>query len=232
MSETPTYVLVPGAWCGAWAWEDLLPHLDGPAVTIELPSTGDDAAALGDLHADAAAVRAAIDDVDGPVVLVGHSYGGMVVNEVADHPRIVHSVYLTAFWPPAPGASMFSILGAAPEWAADNGDGTISVTSDPVWARRIMCADLDADRSAELSARLRPHSLSSFASETTGRTHPHPTTYVVCDDDQAIPAPAQVGMSGAADHVVHLSSGHFPQVTVAAKVARVLQDVAVPSTNG
>lgn len=226
MTNSPTFILVPGAWCGAWAWHDLLAHLGGRSATVvDLPSAGDDSASLGDLHADAAAVRSAIDRVGGPVVLCGHSYGGMVMNEVADHPAIVHSVYLTAFWPPTPGASMLSILGAAPEWTIDHGDGSISVTDDLVTARDIMCADVSEARAAELCRRLRRQSLSSFATETACRSHKHPTTYVVCDRDRAIPPAAQIAMSGRADRVLHLDSGHFPQVSMPAAVAEILTDL-------
>jgi hypothetical protein len=229
MSETPTFVLIPAAWCGPGAWDALTPHLEGHVVvSLELPSVRDGA----DLFADAAAVRQIIDDVGGPVIVVAHSYSGMVLNEVADHPAIQHAVYLTAFWPPEPGASMFSILGAAPEWSVDNGDGTISVTPDPAWARQVMCADLDEDTAADLSSRLGRQSLASFASETTGREHGHPTTYVVCDRDEAIPPENQVAMAAAADDVVHLDAAHFPQVSAAAELARVLTGLPVASARG
>lgn len=228
MSATPTYVLIPAAWCGPWAWDALKPHLgDHDAVSVELPSVRDG----GDLFADAAAVREVIDGVDGPVIVVAHSYSGMVLNEIADHPAIVHAVYLTAFWPPAPGASMFSILGAAPPWTVDNGDGTISVTPDAAWARKVMCADLDEATAADLCGQLGRQSLASFASETTCREHAHPTTYVVCDEDQAIPPENQVAMASRADDVVHLAAAHFPQVSVAEELGRVLTGLAVPSAN-
>jgi pimeloyl-ACP methyl ester carboxylesterase len=55
----------------------------------QLRSVGTDPASLGDLTADANHVRAVLDSLDEPVVLVGHSYGGMVITELADHPRSV-----------------------------------------------------------------------------------------------------------------------------------------------
>ena len=69
-----TMVLVHGAFHGAWCWEPVRSVLDEqgiPNLAPELPLTG--------LEADAGAVRALLDAVEGPVVLCGHSYGGMVI---------------------------------------------------------------------------------------------------------------------------------------------------------
>lgn len=98
-----SHLLVHGSWCGGWVWDDVAQRLQkgGHRVTVvdQLPSTGTDPAALGDLTADAHHVRVVLDTLDEPVVLVGHSYGGMVLTELADHPKVRHSVYLAAFWP-------------------------------------------------------------------------------------------------------------------------------------
>ena len=68
-------------------------------VVDQLPSAGTDPTSLGDLTADADHV---LDTLDDPVVLVGHSYGGMVITELADHTKVRHSVYLAAFGVPSP----------------------------------------------------------------------------------------------------------------------------------
>lgn len=219
-----TYVLIPGAWCGPWAWRELAPFIEGEQVIeVDLPTIGTDASALGDLTDDAAHVRSVLDGIDGPAVVCGHSYGGMVVNEVADHPAVKHSVYLTAFWPPA-GATMVSMIGEMPGWIVDNGDGSLAVHSDPAIAQDAFCADLDASRAAALQAKLRLHSAAAFGVPSSGKRHPHPTTYVVCDEDHAIPRVAQEAMSAPADHVVHLDSAHFPQVSRPERVADILRE--------
>src|SRR3954451_11057828 len=77
--ESPTVVLVHGAWHGPWAWNEVegqLSDLGIDVVTVDLPSVGENTSALGGLDDDAGAVRDAIDGVDGPVVVVAHSYGG------------------------------------------------------------------------------------------------------------------------------------------------------------
>src|SRR5690349_19852814 len=97
------YVLVHGAFVGGGYWRDVAALLerDGHQVDVvaQLPSTGPEPTALGDLKADTDCVRTMVESVGGPVVLVGHSYGGMVLTELADHRAVAHAVYLTAFWP-------------------------------------------------------------------------------------------------------------------------------------
>jgi pimeloyl-ACP methyl ester carboxylesterase len=61
-------------------------------VVEQMPSAGHDPESLGDLRADADCVREVVGAVKEPVVLVGHSYGGMVITEFADHPSVVHTV--------------------------------------------------------------------------------------------------------------------------------------------
>ena len=97
-----TYLLVHGGFTDSAYWGETAAVLrrEGHRVLLaELPSTGTDPATLGGLAEDAAEVRRMLDAADEPVVLVGHSSGGMVITEVADHPAIAHTVYVGAFWP-------------------------------------------------------------------------------------------------------------------------------------
>jgi pimeloyl-ACP methyl ester carboxylesterase len=95
-------VLVHGGFLGPWSWADVAAKLTENAITTvvpELPSMGDpQERALGDFYADAAAVRNVLDELDYPVLLCGHSYGGAVITEAAGgpHPSVAHLVYLTA----------------------------------------------------------------------------------------------------------------------------------------
>ena len=97
-----TYVLVHGAMCGGWVWDDVAAKLRAAdhdvCVVDQLPSGGANPTQLGGLSDDAEHVRRLLDGIDN-AVLVGHSYGGMVITELADHPNVAHSVYLTAVWP-------------------------------------------------------------------------------------------------------------------------------------
>jgi pimeloyl-ACP methyl ester carboxylesterase len=104
MPVQPTVIFVHGAfiWDPDWWWrpvaERLLEH-SIPSCTLQLPSCGPEPP-LGDLYADVAAVRNAIDKIDGPVILIGHSYGGIVITEAAaGHSKVRHLVYMSAFVP-------------------------------------------------------------------------------------------------------------------------------------
>ena len=87
-----TIVLVHGAWHGPWCWSPVLARLDEqgiPAVAVEL--------GLMDVHEDAAIVTRALDEVGGPALLVGHSYGGIVITEAGVHPSVERLVYVCAY---------------------------------------------------------------------------------------------------------------------------------------
>src|SRR5689334_13882576 len=97
MSEAATVVLVHGAWHGAWCWDGVRARLRESgveSVAVDNPSVTTPGS---DLQADVRHVRAALDAVTGPVVLVGHSYGGAVVSDAASHPNVVHTVFVTSF---------------------------------------------------------------------------------------------------------------------------------------
>jgi pimeloyl-ACP methyl ester carboxylesterase len=106
----PTVIFVPGAFIkdASWWWSkvtELLAEHDVVGVGVDYPSVGP-AGPLGDLYDDSAAVTKAIEAAEeGPVVLVGHSYGGMVITDAGVHPRVAHLVYMSAFVPDGTSAA-------------------------------------------------------------------------------------------------------------------------------
>ena len=86
------YLLVHGGFNGAWVWDDVAEQLQDAGhrirVVDQLPSAGTDPTSLADLGVDVSYVRQMLDTPDEPVVLVGHSYAGMVITEFADHPKV------------------------------------------------------------------------------------------------------------------------------------------------
>ncbi|MBA3261232.1 MAG: alpha/beta hydrolase [Thermoleophilaceae bacterium] len=218
-------------------WEPALGPLRERGVRVEvierLPSAGIDAGGLGDLRADAEHVRARLAEIAAPVVLCGHSYGGMVITELADHPAIGHSVYLAAFWP-GEGQSLNDFLGDGPlpAWIVDRGNGSLAVTDDVQELRQALFADLDPDRAAQAHEQMVLQSAASFLAPSGAPTRSHPTTYVLCTEDQAIPLAAQEAMSAAADHTVRLQSAHCPQLSHPEALADVLAGVVVSGPAG
>ena len=194
-------------------------------VIEQLPSSGPDPAALGDLQDDAECVRRVVEELAEPVVLVGHSYGGMVITELADHPAVAHAVYLAAFCP-QPGQSVNDFLGGEPPgWIVPHDNGTVTVTEDLEVARKALCADIEPELAAQNLRRLQPQSVSSLSAPSSGRKRTHPVTYIICEQDNAIPVQAQKQMSAGADHVEHLASSHQPMGSMPAEVVGVLERV-------
>lgn len=224
-----SFVLVHGGFIGGWYWQDVAALLEeqGHRVRVieQMPSAGTDAAALGDLQADTTCVRQVLDEMGEPVVLVGHSYGGMVITELGDHPAVAHTVYVSAFWPQR-GQSLTDFMDVLPDWMTARDDGTVAVTDDLEVARLALCADVAPVRAEQDLRRLVPQSMSSLGSPSTAPARTHPTTYVICEQDRAIPPGAQEQMASAADHVERLPSSHQPMVAMPERLAAVLARVA------
>lgn len=224
-----TFVLVHGAWCDGSVWREVTPPLTSAGHRVEpiagLPSGGPE---LGDLAADAKHVRAVVDGLPegDDVVLVGHSYGGMVITELADHPRVRHSVYLAAFLPRA-GESIMDLRSEhTVEWVVPAPAGAaLRVTGDPEVARRVMAADLPADRFAGLFASLRQQSIASFASPSGAPARAHPVTYLLCTRDESIRPANQEQMAAGADRVHRLDAGHMVMLSCPTEVAELLLGV-------
>lgn len=226
MTQGPTLLLVHGAWCDGWVWEPVLGPLRKRGVCVDaieqMPSAGRDADQLGDLHADVEYVRARLSELGGSVVVCGHSYAGVVMTELADHPAIDRSVYLTAFWP-GEGQSLFDLVGGQPpDWVVGRDDGSLAVTDDVERARHVLFGDLDAEAAARAHEQLVLQSAASFLAPSGSPARSHPTTYVLCTEDQAIPLALQEAMSAQADDVVRLKSAHFAQLSHPQELADLL----------
>ncbi len=175
------------------------------------------------LDRDAAAVRAMIDEVDGPVLLCGHSYGGMVISQAAYRaPRVSKLVYLCAFVPES-GESLVALGGGrlAP-WIQDLGGGL--TLPDLAQAPQIFYSDCDASTQAWATKLLRPQCGLAF-SDTVA--HPGwkdiPSTYVVCAADCGVPPDWQRDLFATRlNKVVELNSSHSPFLSQPGAVADLL----------
>lgn len=217
MTQDSTVLLIHGAWSGGWVWEPLLGQLHERGVAVEvidqLPSAGSDPDQLGDLHDDAEHVRARLSDLGRPTVLCGHSYAGVVMTELGDHPSIDRSVYLTAFWPRKDQSLLELVGGQPPDWIVARDDGTLAITDDGAKAREVLFTDLDAEYAARAHERLVLQSAASFLAASSAPARSHPATYVLCTEDRCIPLALQEAMSGGADDVVRLQGAHFAQLS-------------------
>ncbi len=211
-TSNPTVVLVHGAFVDGSGWQqvhDILTR-DGFSVAITQHSTQS-------LAGDVAEVQQVIEAQNGPVLLVGHSYGGVVITEAGTHPQVAGLVYVAAFAPDA-GESVATLI-AEPDPNAPvppivpRKDGSLVIDRDRF--QEGFAADLPADQ-----ARFLADSQTAWGGAAVGTpvTEPawrtKPSWYVVASEDRMIPPAAQQGMAAragaavatvAASHAVYIS---------------------------
>ncbi|MFC9841310.1 alpha/beta hydrolase [Rhodococcus sp. NPDC127530] len=230
--ERLTVLLVHGAWHGAWCWQAVKEELirNGLEVeTVDLPSANPRGGQRGGLHDDARVVRSALDSIDGNVIAVAHSYGGLPLSEgAAGAPNVAHLIYLTAFQLDI-GESLWSALGGQPtSWLQIRDDVTM-----PTDTREIFFADINDVIADAATAKLSPQSLSSFKeSQTAAAWKSTPSTYIICENDNAIPVPAQEAMSARAGHSIRLASSHSPFLSRPNDIAQIITDHANSTSAG
>lgn len=235
-SGTRTVVLVHGAWHSPWCWNQVTAELDQygiPSVTVDLPSCRTvDGAPAGDLHADAAEIRATLDRYD-DVVLVAHSYGGIPATEgAADHPAVRHIVYVAAYNAtedealggyavPNPGPDVLNP--PADLEMADNGMMSVKPERAPV----LFYNDLDPAAAAEAVAHLRPMSAAVLSQTPTAVAwRSIPSTYVLTGRDNATPTVVQRELCKRAGRVCEFGdSSHSPMLSAPKQLADVIGSV-------
>lgn len=216
----PDLLLVHGAWHGAWAFDPLLPELSAAGFTVrtvDLPSSGD---AGSGLQADADVVRRSLADHPAPTMVVGHSYGGIVVSEAcAGAADVVAVSYVCAFLLDV-GDALGGAFDVLPDWIAVDGEAGVS---RPLRPESVFYADVPAEQQQAMVARIGPQSLRSFGdAQTAAAWREVPSSYLVCQDDQAIPVAAQEAMSARAGFVERLAVSHSPFASQPAAVAAFL----------
>lgn len=219
---------------GAWWWQrvaELVQRETGVASrAVDLPSCGESAApGSSGLVEDAAALRAALDRA-GDALVVGHSYGGTVIAEGADHPAARHLLLISSYLPEI-GSSQASIMSgeADPVAIADHGDGTVGVAGydEASFAARFWADVSDPAISAEAWDRLTPQSAAAFGTPTTvAAWRGRPSTALVCTDDRSTSVALQREHAARATRSADLPTGHHPFLSrpdlVAAEVRTIL----------
>jgi pimeloyl-ACP methyl ester carboxylesterase len=214
-----TIVLTHGAFHGSWCFEPLVAELKARGATIalvELPLT--------DLTEDAAAVTEVLDTIEGPVILLGHSYGGAVVTVAGNHPSVERLVYLTALGPDAGELGSGGPMTIGEEFLLTMrvGDDGIPFI-DPEFAAQIFYPDIDPDEAARWATKLRPGNTGGSVVVEKAAWRSTPSTYVVCTDDPILLVDGQraVAERMGAD-VVEMPGDHSPMVARPAELADIL----------
>jgi pimeloyl-ACP methyl ester carboxylesterase len=218
------FLLVHGAFGGAWCWEPAVGPLQaaGHTVTaIDLPGGGDDPTPAGEVTLDGYAARVCEVLAEGePAVLVGHSMGGVAVTEAAVRcpGRIAALAYVAAF---APGAGQsLQALTQLPEGADDQVQANL-VVDPPVAhlpaavAPEVIYNCCAPDVAAREAAKLGPQPLAPFGAPVSGEPAIQRRLYVLCTQDHSIPPALQRRMvreRGITD-VVELDADHAPMLS-------------------
>jgi len=179
---------------------------------------------------DVATTKAAIDSLDGDVVLIGHSYGGVVITEAGTHPKVSSLVYITAFAPDK-GESVASLIANPPRGAPvppilPPKDGYLFLDRTKFAAS--FAADVEADTASFMADSQVPwgvEALQGAVTEPAWKTKP--SYYLVATEDKMIPPPAQRAMAGRAKaQVTEAPGSHAIYVSKPAEVAKLIQQAA------
>jgi pimeloyl-ACP methyl ester carboxylesterase len=185
------------------------------------------------LAEDVAVTKSAIDSLNSDVVLVGHSYGGVVITEAGNHPRVSDLVYITAFAPDQ-GESVASLFANPPPGAPvppilPPKDGYLFLDRTKFVAS--FAADVAPETAAFMADSQVPWGVDALAgkvSEPAWKTKP--SYYLVVTEDKMIPPPAQRAMAERAKaQIVEVPGSHAVYVSNPAKVAEIIEKAAKSS---
>ena len=241
-SGTPiTYVMVHSAWLGGWAWghvASLLEKRGHSVVALDLPGHGKDKTPAPQVTFESyvKAVTDVLDTQRDPVILVGHSFGGVVISQAAENrPEKVKSlVYLCAFLLPTGGSFMKATEGVKGSMVLDNlvmAKDKTSVTIKEEVMHEAFAHDVPDDAFAQARPMIVPEPTAplgtpiSITQEKWGRI---PRYYVECLADKAIPPAVQKAMYTAipVQKVFSMNTSHTPNFSAPQELAEHLMAVA------
>jgi pimeloyl-ACP methyl ester carboxylesterase len=245
----PTIVLVHGAWADASSWDQVIPILRREGYTVDAPPNP-----LRGLTTDASYLASYLNTITGPVVLVGHSYGGAVItNAATGNPNVKALVYVDAFAPTqgetleqltfaqpgsclAGGGTLSNVFNLAVDPSQPAGDYDLYLKIPP----GIDYAGFDAcfatyvppNQAAILGATQRPLAVGAFtAASGLPAWATIPSWAVIGREDQAIP-PSELTFMAQRAHaaITYVTAGHLSMITQPGRVADVITDAANEAT--
>jgi pimeloyl-ACP methyl ester carboxylesterase len=225
-SRKPTIVLVHGAFADASSWQRVIPILqrDGyTVVAVQNPLTS--------LAADVETTKRVIDAQTGPVVVVGHSYGGAVITDAAaGNAKVKALVYVAAFAPEAGepiGAYLERYPAALGEALKPDAAGFLYI--DPAKFHAVFAADIPAADARVIAATQKPIIGTVFGeSPAQAAWKTIPSWYLVTQDDRAIhPDLERFYAKRIGATTVEIKASHVPFLTHPREVARLIQQAAV-----
>jgi pimeloyl-ACP methyl ester carboxylesterase len=218
-------VLVHGAWADGSSWAKVIPLLEARGLHVVAVQNS-----LTSLADDVAATKRAIDAQNGPVLLVGHSYGGAVITEAGTNPKVSRLVYVAAFGPDTgesvgSTAKNFSPAPVGPEVKPIE-DGFLVLT--PKGVAEDFAQDLTPSEKQVLTATQAPTSGSVFGAVITDAAWRHkPSWYVVAENDRMInPDYERFAAERMGATTLPLPTSHVPMLSKPKEVAAFIAEAA------
>jgi pimeloyl-ACP methyl ester carboxylesterase len=231
----PTIVLVHGGWDNSPGWNDVVAKLERRGFDVIAPANP-----LRDLASDSAYLASVLDTIEGPIVLVGHSYGGAVISNAAVGNENVKALVYIAGFAPDEGESLFQLvtknpgseIGPAtlvhrPYPLANGGVGTDLYLTEQGF-RTAFAEDLPRRITDLMFATQRPFSEEAFGSPSgTPAWKAIPSWYLVAKQDRAIPPATQRFMAERAGaRVTEVKASHVPQISRPDATTRIILEAA------
>ena len=234
-SNKPTIVLVHGGWDNSTGWNAVVAKLQKRGFDVIAPANP-----LRDLASDSAYVSSVLNTIEGPIVLVGHSYGGAVItNAAVGHANVKALVYIAAFAPDE-GESLFQLvtmnpgseigpntLITRPYPLPDGSEGTdLYLTREGV--STAFAQDLPQTTTDLMFATQRPFTQEAFGAPSgTPAWKSIPSWYLVASEDHAIPPATQRFMAERAGaQTSEVKSSHVPHISQPDAVIRIILQAA------
>jgi pimeloyl-ACP methyl ester carboxylesterase len=235
--SSPTVVLVHGAFADASGWNGVIERLQAEGVRVTAPANP-----LRGIAADSAYVAAVLAQIDGPVVAVGHSYGGAVITNAATE-NVVGLVYVSAFAPDegetlgsVEAGSKDSVLSSAlvpRQYPVADGGSATEFSIDPAKVRDAFAGDLSEQDAALIAATQRPVAEAAFSEPNGPPAWKHiPSWAVVASGDKAAGADVVRSMAERAGaRITEVDGSHVIMVSQPQAVTDVILEAVAAAAS-
>jgi pimeloyl-ACP methyl ester carboxylesterase len=216
----PTIVLVHGAFADASSWNGVVERLQRRGYTVIAPANP-----LRGLYNDSAYTASVLDSIKGPIVLVGHSYGGAVISSAAaGSPRVKSLVYVSALMPDVGESGMSLSAGFPSELAtamksvpyrAGGGVTGTDLYLKPDRLHQVFAADLPQSTTRVLAVTQRPAATTAFSQQARVAAWKHiPSWFLVAKQDRTVnPDQERFEAKRAGSHTVEIDSSHVALIS-------------------